>query len=364
MKCKVLEFRPAGGTLLLTLDGEPTMDLLQLEHFLAVVDERSFTRAAECVYRTQSAISQSIKKLEEEVGAPLFARDTPEVCLTQCGKILVEYARRMVRLRDGAMRSFGDLRHLTAGSLSIAAHEAAALYLVPGPLKGYLQKFPEIKIGIYRTPLNEIQQRILDREVEIGFVKEKPNFHELKCLDVYSDETILIASPRHRLATRHSVSFRDLGGEHFVLHHSCAVTTQLIMQLFDQHGAHCKVAAELWSFENVKHFVQEDVGLAIVPRITVMQELRDGALVQIPLPELDIPRRALMIYRDHGYLSEAAREWIEVVSSFNWSQWFSPKARPVGDRLATVLGGEASPSCARKPERRAQISSRRRHSST
>jgi DNA-binding transcriptional LysR family regulator len=295
------------------------MDLLQLEHFLAVVDEGSFTRAAECVHRTQSAISQSIKKLEETIGAPLFARDMPDVCLTQPGKVLVEYARRLLHLRDDAMRSFCDLRHLNAGSLSIAAHEAAALYLLPGPLKNYLQKFPEIKIGIFRTPLNEIQHQILDREVEIGFVKEKPNFHELKCLDVYSDETILIASPRHHLATRHGVRFRDLNEEPFVLHHSCAATTHLIMQLFDQHGTRCKVAAELWSFENVKHFVQEDVGLAIVPRITVKQELRDGALVQIPLRELDIPRRALMIYRDHGYLSEAAREWINVISSFNWS---------------------------------------------
>lgn len=331
------------------------MELLQLEHFLAVVDEGSFTRAAECVHRTQSAISQSVKKLEEAVGAPLFARDTPEVRLTQPGKILVEYARRLVRLRDEAMRSFGELRHLTAGSLSIAAHEAAAVYLVPGPLKSYLQKFPEIKIGIYRSPLNEIPQRILDREVEIGFVKEKPNFHELKCLDVYSDETILIASPRHPFASRRRIRFRDLGEEHFVLHHLCAATTQRIMRLFEQHGTRCKVAAELWSFENVKHFVQEDVGLAIVPRITVTRELRDRVLVQVPLPELNIQRRTLMICHDHGYLSDAAREWIDVVSSFDWSHWFSKYDRePAG--WPGSPGGEASNSCGRRPERRAQIS--------
>src|ERR1700736_6783511 len=101
------------------------MDLLQLEHFLAVVDEGSFTRAAECVHRTQSAVSQSIKKLEETIGAPLFARDMPDVCLTQPGKVVVEYARPLMHLRDDAMRSFCDLRHLNAGSLSIAAHEAA-----------------------------------------------------------------------------------------------------------------------------------------------------------------------------------------------------------------------------------------------
>lgn len=303
------------------------MELLQLEHFLAVIDEGSFTRAAERVLRTQSAISQSIKKLEEEVGTQLFARDVPEVCLTQPGKMLVEYARRMVRLRDDAMRSFGELRHLAAGNLSIAAHEAAAIYLVPGPLKSYLQRFPEIKIGIYRSRLDEIPQQVLDREVEVGFIKERPSFHELKCMEVYSDDTILIASPRHPFASRGGIRFSDLGHEHLVLHHLCAATTRRIMQLFEEHATRCNVAAELWSFENVKHFVQEDVGLAIVPRITVMQELHDGGLVQVPLPELKIPRRTLMIFRDHTYLSDAAREWIDVVSSFNWNRWFSRRDR-------------------------------------
>lgn len=86
------------------------MDLLQLEHFLAVVEERSFTRASERVCRTQPAVSQSIKKLEEEVGAPLFARDVHDVSLTDAGKVLVEYARKMVRARDDARRELGALK--------------------------------------------------------------------------------------------------------------------------------------------------------------------------------------------------------------------------------------------------------------
>ena len=81
------------------LNGESSMELLQLEHFLAVVDEGSFTRAAERVFRTQPAVSASIKKLEQSVGSPLFARDTPELTLTAGGKELVQYARKMLKLR-------------------------------------------------------------------------------------------------------------------------------------------------------------------------------------------------------------------------------------------------------------------------
>src|SRR5262249_47061772 len=114
------------------------MDLLQLEHFLAVVEERTFTRAAERGGRRQPAISQSVKKLEEEVGAPLFSRDVHEVSLTEAGRVLVEYARKMVRARDDAMRDLGSLKALKSGTLNIAAHESAAVYLLPAALRSYV----------------------------------------------------------------------------------------------------------------------------------------------------------------------------------------------------------------------------------
>jgi DNA-binding transcriptional LysR family regulator len=316
------------------------MDLLQLEHFLAVVEERTFTRAAERVCRTQPAVSQSIKKLEEEVGAPLFARDVHEVSLTEAGRVLADYARRMVHLRDEALRQVTELKSLKAGTLAIAAHESAAVYLLPAPLRAYLQKFPDIKVGIYRSRLNEIPRQVMDREVDVGFVKDEPAFHELQWVEVHSDEMMCIAAPNHPLAARSDVRVRDLGSEQFVLHHLCASTAEAISRLFEQNATRCRIVAELWSFENIKSFVQEEVGLAIVPGVTVRQELRDGTLVRVPLRELSIPRRTLMIYREQGYLSDTARELIKIVRAFNWDQGFVDKPalrQPIAAMESTEL---------------------------
>ena len=316
------------------------MDLLQLEHFLAVVEEGTFTRAAERVSRTQPAVSQSIKKLEEEIGGQLFARDLHDVSLTEAGKTLLEYARKMVRARDDAMRDLGALKTLKTGTLNIAAHESAAVYLLPAPLRSYLTRFPDVKIGIYRSPLAEIPRQVMDREVHVGFVKDEPGFHELQCVEVHADEMILVAAPRHPLAERPNIHVRDLGGERFVVHHLCSSTEQKILRLFEQHRTPCRIAAELWSFENIKSFVQAEVGMAIVPRITVAQELRDRVLVQIPVAELDMPRRTLMIYREQGYLSQAARELIKIVRSFNWDSKVvhtSRRSATAGSRTAAGL---------------------------
>ena len=105
------------------------MDILQLKHFLAVAEERTFARAAERVYRTQPAFSQAVKKLEDQGVSPLFCRNIHEVTLTEAGRLLVNYARRIVGLRDEALRGIAQLQNLETGALAIAAHESAAVYL-------------------------------------------------------------------------------------------------------------------------------------------------------------------------------------------------------------------------------------------
>jgi DNA-binding transcriptional LysR family regulator len=294
------------------------MDLLQLEHFVAVVEEGTFTRAAERVCRTQPAVSQSIKKLEGEIGSALFARNIHDVSLTDAGKVLVEHARRILSARDAALREVSALQSLRGGTLAIAAHESAAVYLLPSALRDYVRRFPDIKIGIYRSRLGEIPHQVLDGEVHVGFVKSEPMFRGLQCLEVHADEMVLIASPRHPLAARVDVRLRDLGAERFVVHHVSSTTDEEILRLFEQHATRCHIVAELWSFENIKSFVQAEVGIAVVPLITVQRELDEGTLALIRVPELNIPRRTLMIHRDRGY-SDSARELIKILHSFNWS---------------------------------------------
>ena len=123
------------------------MDLAQLEVFLAVAREGKFSRAAEKLHRTQSAVSQSIHKLEEDLGEPLFDRSSRDGRLTDAGRVLQEYAERLLNLRDDAASALGELRELQRGKLSIAANEFTALYLLP-VLAEFRRLHPMIRIVV------------------------------------------------------------------------------------------------------------------------------------------------------------------------------------------------------------------------
>ena len=149
------------------------MDLAQLEVFVTVVQEGRFSRAAEKLHRTQSAISQTIRKLEEEIGEPLFDRSSREGRLTDVGKVLQDHAEKLLNLRQGAYQALLELRVLQQGKLSIAANELTALYLLP-VLAEFRRLHPMIKIAVQRSLGRNIPEDILRHNCELGVLTYDP----------------------------------------------------------------------------------------------------------------------------------------------------------------------------------------------
>src|SRR2546427_9123603 len=136
------------------------MDLSQLEVFLAVAREGRFSRAAEKLHRTQSAVSQSIRKLEDEIGEPLFDRSSRDGRLTDAGHVLQEYAERLLNLRENAREALAELRELQKGKLVVGANEFTALYLLR-VLAEFLRLHPAIRIVVQRSLGSQIPDDVL-----------------------------------------------------------------------------------------------------------------------------------------------------------------------------------------------------------
>jgi DNA-binding transcriptional LysR family regulator len=290
------------------------VELSQLEVFLTVAREHRFSRAAEKLYRTQSAVSQTIRKLEIELGEALFDRSSREGVLTDAGKVLVEYAEKLLNLRSEATESLVELRELQKGKLVIAANEFTALYLLP-VLAEFRRLHPMIKITVQRALGSHIPDDVLRYRAEFGVLSYEPQEASLHSVVVYLDELVFVVPPKHPLASAREVSIRQLGAESFVAHIVSSPYRDKVLQLFKTHKTPLHMDLELPTLQAIKQFVALGNGVALIPEISVETELARGELVRIPVRELQLKRKLRLIYRKDANLSHAARALLKVVEA-------------------------------------------------
>lgn len=321
------------------------MELYQLEHFVAVVEEGSFTRAAERMLRTQGAVSVAIRKLEEELGVSLMIRGGHDCTLTEPGRALLAYARPLIHLRDKMQRAMADLRTLAAGRVSIASHESAAEYLLPAPLAAFATLQPAILLEARLCDGDEIAQLVFDREVDIGFGIRQSSLHGLRSDLVCADSLVVVASPHHHLAERGTADIAELGQERFFTHSRHTPMTVTVRRLFREHHVRFNVAAELWNFETIKQFVRMGSGLAVVPVSVAQADVDVGRLVTIRVEQLAVTRGIEVICRENEPLLPAPTVLLELLRGWDWQH-------PVHGGLSSAQSpGNGAPEAAAMPVR-------------
>lgn len=286
------------------------MDLFQLETFVAVAEERSFSRAAARLHRTQPAVSQVIAKLEAELGETLLERS--DGTLTDAGEVLREYALKLLNLRGEAETALVDLRSLHTGTLRVAANEYTCLYLLP-VLDAFRREHPRVKITVQRALASRMADEVLSHSVELGILSFRPDDPQIKSTAVYRDELVCVVSPDHSLARAGKASIQRLGKETFVAHNVPSPLRQKVISAFKRYKTPLNMNVELPSLEAIKRFVERGNGVALVPRLTAESELASGALVRIEVPELQMERRLRLVQRKQAALSHAAQAFLRVV---------------------------------------------------
>jgi DNA-binding transcriptional LysR family regulator len=291
------------------------VDLFALETFLAVAEERSFSRAAARLHRTQPAVSQAVAKLEAELGEALFDRAARDGSLTDAGEVLREYAQKLLNLRVEATYALGELRSLHRGSLNLAANEYTCLYLLP-VLDQFRRAHPQVKVSVHRSLASRIADEVLAHSAEIGVLSFKPEDRALKSIVVFHDELSFVVNPRHTLARTKQVSIRDLGEENFVAHNVPSPQRAKVLEAFRRHRTVLRIGVELPSLESVRRFVEMGNGVALVPALTVEREIKSGALIRVQVKELQMERKLRLVHRKEANLSHAALAFLKSVQEY------------------------------------------------
>jgi DNA-binding transcriptional LysR family regulator len=288
------------------------MDLNQLETFLAVAEERSFSKAAVRLHRTQPAVSQVIRKLEASVGEMLFDRAARDGSLTAAGELLRDYAQRLLALRREATSAIGELQSLERGRLQLAANEYTSMYLLPA-IDAFRRECPQIDVTVHRMLASRIQEELNLRSFEIGVISFRADSEQFRTIAVYGDSLAFVVSPSHPLAGAERVSISQLGTETFIAHAVASPLRRKVIEAFHRYRTPLKMGIELPTIEAIKRFVAMGAGVALVPHLTVATELKTGQLVRVPVDELEMKRVLRLVHRRQATLSYAARAFLRTV---------------------------------------------------
>jgi DNA-binding transcriptional LysR family regulator len=288
------------------------MELYSLQVFLTVATEKSFSRAASKLLRTQPAISLAVQRLEAELGEKLIDRSGKDLVLTDAGRSVLEYARRFQSLQQELDNSIAELRDNSAGRLAIGANESTTLYLLRH-IERYRELYPKVKVQVRRSLSSKMPDELLDGNMELGVISYDPVNERIKSKVIYTDSLAFIVSPKHRLAHRKAVSITELGSEIFIAHNVLSPYRDLVLRHFQDHKVTLRMEVEMPTIESIRKLVQSNMGVAFLPRMCVEQEIEQKVVCEVRVKEMHVERKIRLIYPTKRALSHAAKAFLEVV---------------------------------------------------
>lgn len=290
------------------------MELSELRVFLMVAAERSFSRAAMKLHRTQPAVSQAVRRLEDSVGERLFDRATKDASLTDAGRLLRDYAERLLRLSEEAEIAVRDLRDLRRGRVLIGANEASVHAVLP-LIARFRNTHPLVHVDVRRIPARQLGAEVAQGGLDFGVLTFQPAEPRLGSVVLGNDELVMLVHPTHPLAASKEVTLAECAHHTVIAHNDPSHVRDRVLRLFEQQHIPPNILISLPSLEGIKRAVAMQLGVALLPRRCAELEIARDELVALPVPEVRLRRQVRLIYRKSGERSHASSAFLSVVEA-------------------------------------------------
>ena len=289
---------------------------MQLQMLVAVAEEHTLQKAAVRVYRTPQAISTAISKLNEEIGTPLFDRSLArDFRLTPAGEALVDYARRLLSLRDEALAAMEGIRNARSGHLRIGANQSVGEYLLPELTRTFQARYPGIKLKLMIGYSDAVVSALKRHELDIALVASQTRDEDLRSQLLMRDRLMTVMSPRHPLAGRDVIHIQELGGEPLIILTAKSELRERVVEVFKRFRVALNVQVETGTLVSIKNMVARDMGVGIVPRMCIKGEEARGELVVKTIAEFGEERSLWVVCRRSTALAPACQAFIKVIQS-------------------------------------------------
>lgn len=291
------------------------MDFDQLTTFVQVAKLKSFSRAGQKVFRSQSAVSAQIRQLEQAYHARLLDRSAKSVELTPAGEVLFEFAERLLKLRDESVQVVADRGNVVQGPIVFGANEATCLYLLPDIFAEFQRRYPQVHISIYRNFSHKILQRVEEGAVDVGIVTMPVKSPNLKVHHIYRDRLRFMVSTRNPLAHRSRVTLEQVASQPLIFPRT-GFTRQVLDKLFRPYRSRMHIAMELPSIGMIKRFVGADAGVSFISESFARDQVKAGEVKLLSVEGVDLWRELGLVYRRDRSLPRAAQALISLIREY------------------------------------------------
>lgn len=291
------------------------MNLRELNIFLAVCECGNMSNAAKKLYMTQPAISQAILELESEYNIKLFDRIGKKLLLTYAGEILKNYSKKILAMTKEAENTMNSISNLENGRIIIGASQTAGTYLLPSLIGKFFKFNKNIKLPFIIDNTRQIVQHILDNDIDIGIIEGPVHTDDIVINHFLDDELYLICSKEHKWAKRPLVNLHEIENENMIVRESGSGTREIFENVMKLKKIKYKIYVELDNIEAIKKAVEHNIGISVISKLAIMEELKSGKLIKVPLDGINFSRSFNIIYHKNKFLSDLLTKFINFLYS-------------------------------------------------
>jgi DNA-binding transcriptional LysR family regulator len=275
-------------------------DLMKIEAFLHAAETLSFSEAARQMHLSQPTISHHIKMLEHEFGVELFDRTGPGLRMTEAGRLLLPWARRLIRESIEMQEMMASFQDKIVGHLRIACSTTSGKYILPQLAARFHNRYPWVKVTILSCTQEHVVPRLLEEEANIGVLSREAFEEGLESQEFFTDHIILIAPGDHKWSLQQPIELTDLIGEPLIMREPTSGTRRVMLTELGEHDIHqedLNIFLEIGNAEAIVETVAAGFGVAFVSRLSAASVLQIRRVVEIPVAGLDLQRKIYMVRR-------------------------------------------------------------------
>ena len=290
------------------------INLFYLKTFVAVTKTLSFRVAAERNFITQPAVSQHIRIIEKKLNVTLFERRGKNILLTSAGKAFLPYAENILKQYEDAQAHIRELENKFGGTIRVATIYSIGLYELKPAVQKFLKKYPQVNLHLEYQKSSTIYEMVSNRTVDFGMVAFPQKRNGVVAQTFAEDELVLAQSPQQRILPKRTIALKDLEGVKLIGFAADTATGKVIQHFFAARKIRPDIRHEYDNIELIKSAVILGLGCALLPKKTILRELKDRTLETVNVPGLDIKRPIGVLYPGNKIFTKTTRTFYEMLT--------------------------------------------------